>query len=155
MFSFTARRKKQDVSLFMRRIIDLTSPNRPRADDGRHDLRYNRSIPVVCCPWRKNRPDTSQVTVGITKDLTDVGMGVITTCDLEADKIAVMIELDNSDAPEPWMFVGEVRQKTNLPGGCSLYGIELVRLLNGDTRAMNDLLAISAEFKSEPCPRCE
>ena len=154
MFSFKARRKKQDISLFMRRIIDLTSPNRPRADDSRHDMRYNRSIPVICCPWRKNKPDTTQLTVGITKDLTDSGMGIITTCDLQAEEIVVMVELPQSDTNEPWIFRGEVRQITDMPGGCSLYGVELMELLNSNVKVLETMIGIKKEFQSVPCESC-
>lgn len=76
MFSFTRRKKLVDASPYMRRIIDLTSPNRPVANDERSEARYNRTIPVVMCPSDAS-DDLSRLVMGVTTDLSDSGLGVL------------------------------------------------------------------------------
>jgi hypothetical protein len=51
MFLFSARKKSADFQRYMRRLIDLTSPNRASSTGTeRFVTRNNRVIPALVCP---------------------------------------------------------------------------------------------------------
>ena len=110
IFSFLETRKKTvDLSPYMRRICDFSVPNRCHAiEQPRSENRYNRTLPVLLCPWDEGRPLAEQAMFAITKDISDRGVSVVTAGPIEG-AFAVAFALPASEANEPWFFLGEAQ----------------------------------------------
>ena len=135
IFSFLDTRKKaNDLSPYMRRLCDLTVPNLCNSiEQGRTENRYNRSLPVLLCAWKNGRPPAAQALFAITKDLSDRGLSVITQMPLEGEFI-VAFALPETEASEPWYFLGEACRSRAIGGGFWTTGIELSQFVTGTHR---------------------
>ena len=75
MFSFQPQDDHRLIEQFLRRVTDLTSPNRPPLDgESRAESRFNRTFPVVLALWEDDRPIPAHATIALTKDISDSGM---------------------------------------------------------------------------------
>lgn len=128
------RKKVVDLSGYVRRICDLTIPNRPfDGDQGRVDDRYNRTLPVLIAPWSHDRPHHEQCLFATTRDLSDGGTSVVTAESLSGD-VVVGFWLPNDDWTEPWFFLGDVARSTALGGGFWVTGIGFTEFANTEHR---------------------
>lgn len=131
MFSFSARKKSVDFQRYVRRLIDLTIPNRAGATNvERYENRHNRVIPALLCPWEGNTPIVSRAVVAITKDLADRGVGLILTEPFDATEVVVGFYDREATAEQPWFFLGVTRTSVPIGGGFWLLGIELTEFMN-------------------------
>lgn len=107
--SIFSKRKSIDPGPMLRRLMDLTLPNRPVPNDKRIDLRFNRTLPVVVTPWCKGMPITEDSRLGISQDLSDRGLRIIFLCEPTCDQYLITFMLVEDGAPESFHFVTEVR----------------------------------------------
>ncbi|MEC8557508.1 MAG: hypothetical protein VXZ82_21105 [Planctomycetota bacterium] len=91
MFGFGSRKEIQDALPVMRRIVDLTIPNKPFPDEIRIDRRFNCSLPCVLTPLVKSTPELSDCLMGITQDISDRGISVITMETLSFEEYAISV----------------------------------------------------------------
>src|SRR3990172_8483421 len=126
MFSFSARKTRVDLQRYVRRLIDLTIPNRPGSTNvERYENRHNRVIPALLCPWEGNAPIVSRAVTAITKDLADRGVGLILADPFDATEVVVGFYHREATASQPWFFRGVRRTSVPVGGGFWLFGIEL------------------------------
>jgi len=136
MFSFTARKKTVDVQRHIRRMIDLTIPNRGNsASTDRLGNRHNRAIPVIVCPWKNGKPVSSECIIAITKDVCDNGVGVILNEPSTVEDVVVGFLVYETTAAEPWFFRGKAEHTQAVGGGFWLLGIALTEFMNEDWQA--------------------
>ena len=153
VFSFTSRKKQVDLAPHVRRIIDLTTPNRPTANDQRFELRYNRTMPVLMHPWN-GRPDLEKTSIGITRDLSDRGLGLIAIAELKEPQYVVSLwprELD-----EPYHFICWLRDFRALSLGMWNAGFQFEDLIKSAAPKWSNPLTEIAEkallpFEEESC----
>jgi hypothetical protein len=135
LFSFKERKKTVDFQRYIRRIIDLTIPN--KTDSGnlpRYENRYNRSVPVLLCPWKDDEPVLSEAVVAIIKDIADRGVGVILTQPFAAEDVVLGFCLDEETALEPWFFLGVSRHDMAIGADFHVLGIELAEFISDTCR---------------------
>jgi hypothetical protein len=134
IFAFlNARKKSVDLTPYMRRICDLTVPNRcVTADQARAEDRYNRTLPVLLCPWAEGRPIVRGAQFAITKDLSDRGISVTTTAPIEGEFVVAFARLE--EGSEPWFFIGKARRSSAIGGGFWTTGVELSEFVTTNYR---------------------
>jgi hypothetical protein len=146
MFFFSARKKNVDFQRYIRRLIDLTSPN--RGGSGcmeRYENRHNRIIPALLCPWEQNTPIVSKAVVVLTKDFADRGIGLVVSGAFDAEKVVVGFCHPAATANEPLFFLGARRTSDPIGGGYWLFGVELIEFMNETWRAELEPLVSMAE----------
>ena len=117
----------------MRRILDLTTP-RMRTDEKRINSRYNRGLPVAICPWSQGKPVVSELILCMTRDLSDNGISVLTTSDIDFfDEVVFTILLDTEICSELCFFQATLIRKNRFFGFCE-YGLQVNEFLNDDHR---------------------
>jgi len=78
LFSFSKRKQIVDAAPRMRKIIDLTCPNSPQANEVRGSRRYNRVVPVAISDWTPEGADLNNMGFGFTTDISESGFGILT-----------------------------------------------------------------------------
>ncbi|MFW6170708.1 MAG: hypothetical protein ACODAD_09480 [Planctomycetota bacterium] len=121
MLSIFSRKQRVQCHPFVRKICDMTAPNMPRVDEGRRERRYNRSIPVIVCPWENDELVTDRCVVAITKDISDQGLSVILRHALDGDQMIIGFWLPAADMEEPWYF--RAKRTSACPLGCGFWQI--------------------------------
>ena len=129
-FDFLKRRKQVDTAPFIRRIIDVTTPNRPMPDDQRFELRYNRTLPVLLHPWVNGKPVFGSTSIGFTRDLSDRGIGLIAISEPTAPQYVVSIWPHHEEIEEPYHFIATLCEARVHALGMWTTGFELDELLN-------------------------
>ena len=131
MFSFTASKKTINVQGYIRKICDCTTPNNTHSPNiTRTENRYNRTIPVVLCPWINDKPVMEHASIVLTKDMCDRGVGIILQRPLNDDEVAIGFNIGEPSMQEPWFFRAKVQRNYAIGGGFWLAGLELEELLN-------------------------
>lgn len=131
MFSFTARQKTVEFQRYLRRMIDLTTPNKgTSADKARFENRHNRTIPVLMCPWENRTPIVSKTIVVVTKDIADQGVGVILNDFFAVKDVVVGFCLQDGTATKPWFFLGATQYNVAIGGGFWSVGVALTEFMN-------------------------
>lgn len=154
MFSFSSRKKNVDFQRYIRRLIDLTSPNRgSSASMERCENRNNRTIPVLLCPWEQRTPLVSKAVVAITKDFTDRGVGLILSHPFDAKNVVIGICHEEATAKEPLFFLGARRTSNPIGGGFWLFGVELTEFMNETWRTeLEPLFPMAKKLLQPSCP---
>ena len=114
---------------YMRRIIDLTTPDRMRPNEKRISNRYNRALPVVIAPWHNGQADLNHVSLAITKEISESGMSILTTTQLPFVESVFSILVDSEIASDIWFFQGTVMRES-VAFGFGEYGIRINEFLN-------------------------
>ena len=126
MFSFDTRRRLCEVRDFMRRLVDLTTPNLPPLEgETRSEGRSNRALPALLTPWEHGEPVVNESIYAVTKDFSERGLSLTLPQSFKADQIVVGLWLES-----PRFMLGEVRQNTPLGGGFWQLGVELTDFLD-------------------------
>lgn len=128
---FTQRTKKgmSDAVPYMRRIVDLTTPCLLRAHESRNENRYSRGLPIALCPWVNNGPDTSNLALGFTRDLSDNGLSLLTTTSMECDDVVFTIIVEPEVSSELWFFHATILRRFTAFGFLE-YGMQINGYLN-------------------------
>ncbi|HEV3417360.1 MAG TPA: hypothetical protein VG056_11115 [Pirellulales bacterium] len=142
MFSFGRHKKQLDVQALLRRAIDASSPNLPRAEgEHRWDSRANRTFPLVLAAWEDGEVNVAGATTALTKNLSSQGLTAVLYEPLQATQLVVGFWLES----QAYFVLGEVRHRTPLGGGYWQLGIELGNLLTpGEHPALEQLLPMVA-----------
>jgi hypothetical protein len=158
MFSFTSRKKTIEVCKHLARVCDLTTPNMaaPSCEDRVED-RHNRSIPTLICPWEQNNPRVDESAFVLTKDLSDIGIGIVSSQPIRATELLVGLWPDEQVADEPWFFLGDVKRIAPLGGGFWIMGVALTEFANqehqdalGPLRSLAERLRVPPPVSTEP-----
>lgn len=128
-----SRKPSSDASLFIRKIIDLTTPNLTLSNDLRNSRRYNRCLPVVFSPWSKKGHDAEQIGIGVTSDMSDHGFSIITQAEMIYQELIVAFYLDD-EMDVPWYFHAAVRTNRQLIPSFNIVGLEILEFLNENKR---------------------
>lgn len=134
VFDFLSRKKQVDVTPFIRRVIDLTTPNRPMPDDSRMELRYNRTMPVLLNPWRGKRAILDEVSIAFTRDLSDRGLGLIALTELRDSQYVITLWPRPDEFEEPLHLLATVQDLRPLSTGLWVMGFAFDDVLNGENR---------------------
>lgn len=146
MFSFRKRRHQVDATPYMRRIIDLTTNGLLRTHEGRHARRYSRALSVAVCPWVKKKAVNDGFSLGITKDISDSGVCILTTTRLQAESVVftLLVSLDNSS--ELSFFQADVKRESTRAGFVE-YGLQVNQYLNEqylkETQILEQIIRLS------------
>lgn len=89
----------------VRRIVDVTTPNQMTPNDTRYERRYNRALPVLVCPSKKEKPSLDQLYVGITQDFSDSGMGLISPQVISSLEYIIGVWPVHENVPDPIFFL--------------------------------------------------
>jgi hypothetical protein len=146
MLSLFQRNRVAEVAPHIRRICDLTIPNKPTPNCHRSEERYNRSLPVIVCPWRDGWPVTNELTVAMTKDLSEQGIGLIRDAPMTTEEVVIGFWLEVDDAAEPSYFRATTQSNQRLGGGYWLVGVALEEYMNRDHREQLKALDICAAY---------
>ena len=146
VFSFLTRKKVVDASPHIRRIIDLTTPEYLRTEESRYARRYSRALAMTMWPWVKGRPDEQSVMLGITKDISDSGVCVLSTCRIDCEQVVFTFLVESEEFTDLAFFLGIVARKTRR-SGFREYGLRVTEFLNDGYR--NQLLALESQIRSE------
>lgn len=122
----------------------MTSPNIPTVDEGRSERRYNRSIPVLVCPWDGEELVVEKCVTAITKDMSDRGLSLILHHPLSGDQVIIGFWLPAADMEEPWFFRAGRRSACPLGGGFWQIGFELREYMNREWREKLEALQPAA-----------
>ena len=134
VFSFLERKKSVDLSPYMRRICDLSVPNRcGLTRQARTEDRYNRTITVLVCPWNSGRPVSEQAAFATTKDISDRGVSVVTPEPIEGEFVVAFASPESEEC-EPWHFLGQAKRSASLGGGFWVTGIEFSEFASANYR---------------------
>ena len=131
MFSFSKRKNVVEATNKVRKLIDLTTPNRPSANDARCAQRYNRCVPVFVADWDKDSRSAilENAGVGFTTDISDTGFSVLTQfCPTVHDNV-VGIYLPRMGMLKPWFFHVEYAGYRTEPQGFIRVGYQIVEFL--------------------------
>ena len=152
MFSFTARKKAVEYQRYIRRMIDLTIPNKSNsASTERFQNRHNRAIPVLLCPWARGGPVLSECLIAITKDISDQGIGLILNAPFAAKDVVLGFCLGEEAAAEPWFFRGAAEHNLAIGGGYWLLGIALKDFMNQEYQVeLAPLVPMSRKLQAPP-----
>lgn len=129
MFFTREKGEQNQLQGYLRRILDLTSPNLPRQVEFRGHDRHNRSIPVVLTPWENGMPIVSETVTALSKDISDQGLSVIISQPFRCDEAVVGFWLPHVQDYDPWFFRGLVRPNVPIGGGFWALGLEATELL--------------------------
>ena len=121
--SLFTRKKQLDASPKLRRIMDMTMPNRPVCDDSRSDSRYNRSLPALVIPMDGDVPVLSEGSIGIIQNLSDRGLNVLLDSPTQSKRYLVSLVLENDDTTEVFHFNCEVRNENKFAGTMASVGL--------------------------------
>lgn len=120
--SLFARKRKIDAGPKLRRIMDMTVPNRPVCNETRSENRYNRSLPALILPWVKDEPVLKSPEIGILQDISDSGLSLIFLNAPTHPTYLLSFLLVNDEMPELFHFIGEVRAVRKFAPGMSTVG---------------------------------
>lgn len=134
MFSFQREKGRVELQGLMRRVADLTSPNLIPLKGGiRSEDRYNRSLPVLMAPYEDGEALVGRAVLAVSKDLSDRGVSVICCQSCPETEVVVGMWLftphNDPDQTEPFFFVGQIRQCTEIGAGYWQVGIELKEIV--------------------------
>ncbi len=146
MFSFGKKDTQVDASPKIRRLVDLTTPNRPVTENARVGQRYNRYIPIAVADWNDSKgPTVDQVGFGFAIDLSDTGIGILTQFKLKTRDNVIAFYLPN-DMDRPWYFQVDLTTYRKQSGGFHKLGYSVVKFLNDKSAKFSKLDAIVAEL---------
>lgn len=147
MFSFLKKQKMVvDATPHMRRVIDLTTPGYLRSEESRYSRRYLRALATAIWPWTKNNTDPERLCLGITRDVSDTGVCILTTEALDTPEIALtfLVETDNETTLS--FFRATVIRESRL-GSFFEYGVHIEEYLNhnygAEIKALDEIIRVS------------
>ncbi|MFN3192206.1 MAG: hypothetical protein ACE361_16965 [Aureliella sp.] len=134
MFGLFSKKTVVDAAPIIRRIIDVTTPNKPFADDTRSDRRFNRTLPVVVSQLKGNKPDPSTAIMALTHDLCDRGLSIVAMEELSDEKYFVSIWPNHETYDEPVTMQCILRNCHPVAHGFWAAGFAVEEVLNIDRR---------------------
>jgi hypothetical protein len=145
MFSFLSRKQHVDIAVYLRRICDNTTPNNGMAPHlDRTENRYNRTVPVLVWPWADGGLDGAPI-AGVTKDITDHGMGLIVSNPLSHREMCIGILSDETADATPWFFRARLVRGKSIGAGFWAFGVKVEEFLNKDNPHAVETLFVDAE----------
>lgn len=146
---------KVDFTPFVRRLVDLTTPNKLGGEECRATMRYNRSLPTVVIPCLQSKPQLDKLRLGITTDLSDFGIGINLVGIPPQDEVIVAFHLPSVEGNQPWCFQCLVVNSRRTAGDIYHVGCEIADFLNLSqpaTVANLTSIVMSALDRSAPSP---
>lgn len=85
----------------------------------------------------------------LTKDLADVGIGIVINQPIYAKELLVALWPDEDDSESAWFFVSEVRRNAQLGGGFWILGVELTSFANEEyQKVLAPLLPLAKRLRA-------
>ncbi|MEM8734641.1 MAG: hypothetical protein AAGG44_10490 [Planctomycetota bacterium] len=132
VFGLFSKKTVVDAAPIIRRIIDVTTPNKPFADDTRGDRRFNRTLPVVVSKLKNDKPDASTAIMALTHDMCDRGLSVVAMEELTDEKYFVSIWPTHETYDEPVTMQCILRNCHAVAHGFWAAGFAVEEVLNID-----------------------
>lgn len=129
MFPFPTR-KPIDTSRLLRRVIDVTTPNRPVGPEGRSERRFNRMLPAVIAPASGRRPDVSRSMMAITQDISDRGISVVALEMLQEEHYFVSVWPSDGGFDDPLHFRCKLANCRSIAHGFWVAGFTIESVMN-------------------------
>jgi hypothetical protein len=132
MFSFLTQKKRLDATPHIRRLIDLTAPNRPafEGNELRCENRYCRALPILLSPIIDNIPILSESFAGTTQEFSDSGLRLITQERLTADEYCASIWPRVPDQLSPLHIVCKTREFQQITANMWSTGLQVMWMLD-------------------------
>ena len=155
MYSFTQHKKMVDLQPYIRRISDLTTPNLASSSSGRSEDRLNRTIPTLLTPWENGRPSVDEVSICLTTDVADRGIGLVLSQPFRADRVLLGYWVSEEDMSEPWFFRADVRRNQPMGGRYWILGVELTEVAQIEQKDVLAALKVAAADLLPPVQKTE
>lgn len=147
MYSFAQHKKAVDLQPYIRRISDLTTPNLSTLSTGRAEPRLNRTIPTLLLPWENGQPLVDEISICLTTDVADRGVGLVLSQPFRAKQVVVGYWVSDDDMPEPWFFLADVRRNQTMGGRFWVLGVELIEFAKIESReALAAMKVVAADL---------
>ncbi|MEM9941258.1 MAG: hypothetical protein AAF939_06675 [Planctomycetota bacterium] len=130
LFSFKKSRELVDAAPKIRKLIDMTSPNKPMMNETRSHRRYNRVIPVLISDWSEKGPRLDYTGFGFTTDICDYGFGVISQHFPKTRDNVIGFYQPDIGMQEPWYFQVKIASHRVEPQNYIRLGYQIVTYLN-------------------------
>jgi hypothetical protein len=152
MFSFDTRKRLCEVRDFLRKLVDLSSPNLPPLEgDFRSEARSNRALPALLTPWEHGEPLADESTYALTKDFSDRGLSLVLHQPFKSTEVVVGLWLES-----PRFVLGKVRQNVPLGGGYWQVGVELNECLDSSEHPrVQSLVPLAARLVPRAAARAD
>ncbi len=143
--SLFERKRKIDAGPKLRRMMDITVPNRPVCNETRSENRYNRSLPALVVPWVKDSPLLSEPSAAILQDISDSGLSLIFTEVPKYENYLIAFCLKQEGTPEFFFFIASAKTIRKFgPGltavGCAVSSCADISELKVETRIIVESL---------------
>lgn len=125
----------------MRRLIDVTMPNKPVCNDTRGDRRFNRSLPLVVTPSVRGKPDIKNSLMALTQDFSDRGIALVALEPLQGEEYFVSVWPTMGDFEEPIHLKCLLANCRNIAHGFWTCGFAIDNVMN--LEHMNDMLPLT------------
>jgi hypothetical protein len=131
MFSFLSKKKRLDATPHIRRLIDLTAPNRPTfiENEQRSENRYCRSLPILLSPMTDNLPILNASFAGVSQEISDSGLRLITLERLTADEYCASIWPRVPELQSPLHIVCQTRECRQITANMWSTGLQVMWVL--------------------------
>lgn len=128
----------------IRRIVDVTTPNKPVPNDARLEMRYNRTLPAIICPSHRGTPDLDSLVIAISQDFSDRGMSAITFEPLEGEEFFFTVWPFDDSFSEPAHFRCSKRASVAIAQRIWSNRFRVEELMNRENRRVVDKLTAVA-----------
>lgn len=144
MLSFFTK-KVIDTTPLLRRIVDVTMPNKPVYNDTRMERRFNRTLPLVITPSNNGVPDVKNSLMALTQDFSDRGMASVSLEALNEGEYFVSVWPQHEDfEKEPIHFRCKLCNCRPLAHGFWATGFSIEEVMNVEhRRAMAKLTKVA------------
>ena len=154
MFSFNNNKKRAALEKYIRRLVDITTPNiQLIAEDLREHSRQNRVLPTMLVPWKDGAPVVNEATIVLMKDISDHGVGLVLSHPIRARQFLIAVRVDEDE--RPWFFLGEFKQNSPIGGGYWVIGVKLTEVFDSDPPGLEKLSPLVEKLLPSSAPdRC-
>ena len=147
MYSFAQHKKTVDLQPYIRRISDLTTPNLSKVSSGRSEARLNRAIPTLLSPWENGRPMVDEISICLTTDVADRGVGLVLSQPFRAKQVVVGYWVSEDEMSEPWFFLADVCRNQPMGGRFWVLGVELIEFAKIESKeALAAMKVVAADL---------
>jgi len=126
MLSIFQQKKTSDPVPYLRRIVDTTTPNAGPETAGRLENRYNRTFPVLCCPFEENAAGVDEAFFGINRDISETGLSIVVPARIVTPlECFVGVWASRRQSDQPWFFLAKAVRSGPVGAGFWVVGIEI------------------------------
>ena len=128
-----ARKRTNEASSKLRRVIDLTTKIRLQEEDRREMTRCPRNLPVLITPWEGKQSPPGDTHGGVLQNISDQGMRLLFLKQPSQAQYIVTINLLQVEPAEIFHFLAEVRNVEHFAPEIFTVGLEVTDILDERT----------------------